>query len=325
MSKPKVVITDYQYENVDQEAKILADAGAELIARHCKTEEEVIAAVRDADAVIVQYADINRRVLSAMTRCKMVVKYGIGVNNIDVDAASELGIYACNVPDYGIDEVSNMAIAFLMALSKKLNVLTAALKNGDWSYNSVVPLRRMEGSTLGLVGFGRIPQAVARKMSGFGLHILVYDPYLKPQVAADVGVTQVDFDTLCRESDYVSIHCPLTPETTHLFDGKTFGKMKNTALLINTARGPVVDEAALIAALKVGQIAGAGLDVFENEPLGKDSELLHMDNVLCTPHAAWYTEQAILAVQSKAAQEAARVVTGQKPLNAVNRARVEKQ
>lgn len=315
----KVVITDFEYPNVDQETKIITESGAQLQACHLKTEEEIIAAVRDADAVIVQYAVITRKIIDHMQNCKMIIKYGIGVNNIDSAAATEKGIYVCNVPDYGVDEVSNHAIALLLALAKKLPVITKALRGGDWGYTSTVPLFRLAGSTLGLVGLGRIPSLVAKKMSGFGMRILAFDPYMTPEAARERGAELVDFETLCRESDFISIHCPLTDSTTHLFDEKAFVLMKKTAFLINTARGPVIEEQALIQALKSGKIAGAGLDVFESEPISQKSELLRMDNVIATPHCAWYSEEAISTLQRKVAEEVVNVLGGNPPFNRTNK------
>ncbi|MGX8702802.1 C-terminal binding protein [Caproiciproducens sp.] len=315
----KVVITDFEYPNVEQETKIITESGTQLQACHLKTEEEIIAAVRDADAVIVQYAVITRKIIDHMQNCKMIIKYGIGVNNIDSAAAAEKGICVCNVPDYGVDEVSNHAIALLLALAKKLPVITKALRGGDWGYTSTVPLFRLAGSTLGLVGLGRIPSLVAKKMSGFGMRILAFDPYMTPEAARERGAELVDFETLCRESDFISIHCPLTDSTTHLFDEKAFALMKKTAFLINTARGPVIEEQALIGALKSGKIAGAGLDVFETEPISQESELLRMDNVIATPHCAWYSEEAISTLQRKVAEEVVNVLGGNPPFNCTNK------
>jgi len=314
----KVVITDYQYENVDNERKIVEEAGFALEVYNSKEKPDVISAVKEADAVIVQYADIDEEVISHMEKCKVIIKYGIGFNNIDTKAASKKGIYVCNVPDYGIDEVANHAVAMIMALAKKLITIDGALKKGDWSYDSIIPLYRMAGSTLGLVGLGRIPMSVAKKMRGFDMEILAYDPFVDKKLAEENGVKLVDFDTLCTKSDFISVHCPLNDDTLHLFNKDVFDKMKETAYLINTARGPVIKEADLIEALKAKKIAGAGLDVFEVEPITKDNELLNLDNVIATPHIAWYSEQAINSVQSKAAIEAVNVISGNAPLNPVN-------
>ncbi len=318
MNKPKVVITDYYYESIHQEAAVMAEMGAELLDYHCQTEDEVIAVASDCDALICQFAPITRRVIESLTRCRIIVRYAIGVDNIDVAAAEEHGIYVCNVPDYGIDEVSNHAIALLLDCAKKLTYLAGQVKQGNCSYTIVKPLFRMEGKTLGLMGFGRIPRLVAKKMAGFGVHIIAYDPMMNEEQARELGVTPVSFDQLLRESDYLSVHCPLTADTHHLFNESAFRAMKPTAIFINTARGGVVKEEDLIRALEQGEIAMAGIDVTETEPIPVGHPLLKLDNAVVTPHAAWYSEEAVQSLQLKAAQEAARVLMGQPPLNPVN-------
>ena len=318
MNKPKVVITDYYYESIHQEAAVMAEIGAELLDYHCQTEDEVIAVAADCDALICQFAPITRKVIESLEKCKVIVRYAIGVDNIDVAAAEEHGIYVCNVPDYGIDEVSNHAIALLLDCAKKLTYLAGQVKQGNCSYTIVKPLFRMEGKTLGLMGFGRIPRLVAKKMAGFGVHIIAYDPMMNEELARELGVTPVSFDQLLRESDYLSVHCPLTADTHHLFNEAAFRAMKPTAIFINTARGAVVNEEDLIHALEQGEIAMAGIDVTETEPIPVDHRLLKLDNAVVTPHAAWYSEEAVQSLQLKAAQEAARVLKGQPPLNPVN-------
>lgn len=318
MNKPKVVITDYYYESIQQEAAVMAEIGAELRDYHCQTEDEVIAAAAGCDALICQFAPITRKVIESLDKCKVIVRYAIGVDNIDVAAAEERGIYVCNVPDYGIDEVSNHAIALLLDCAKKLTYLAGQVKQGNCSYTTVKPLYRMEGKTLGLMGFGRIPRLVAKKMAGFGVHIIAYDPMMNKEQARELGVTPVSFDQLLRESDYLSVHCPLTADTHHLFNEAAFRVMKPTAIFINTARGAVVNEADLIHALEKGEIAMAGIDVTETEPIPVGHPLLKLDNAVVTPHVAWYSEEAVQSLQLKAAQEAARVLMGQPPLNPVN-------
>lgn len=318
MNKPNVVITDYYYESIHQEAAVMAEIGAELRDYHCQTEDEVIAAAAGCDALICQFAPITRKVIESLDQCKVIVRYAIGVDNIDVAAAEEHGIYVCNVPDYGIDEVSNHAIALLLDCAKKLTYLAGQVKQGNCSYTTVKPLYRMEGKTLGLMGFGRIPRLVAKKMAGFGVHIIAYDPMMNEEQARALGVTPVSFDQLLRESDYLSVHCPLTADTHHLFNEAAFRAMKPTAIFINTARGAVVNEEDLIHALEQGEIAMAGIDVTETEPIPVGHPLLKLDNAVVTPHAAWYSEEAVQSLQLKAAQEAARVLMGQPPLNPVN-------
>lgn len=317
----KVVITDYWYESLENEKRILSQLeDLEFEDHHCKNEDELCSLVKDADAVIVQFAPITRRVISCMNKCKLIVRYAIGVDNIDLDAATEHGIYVANVPDYSIDEVSNHAIALLMALSKKLMPLAASVKQGKWDYTVTKPLFRMRDQTLGLVGFGRIPAMVAQKMRPFGMKLLAYDPYVPAEVAAQRGVELVSLERLLKESDYVSVHCPLTKDTFHLLGAEQFAMMKPTAMLINTARGPIVHEQALIEALQAGRLAAAGLDVLEHEPVAADSPLLTMDNVIVTPHNAWYSEDAVVTLQCSVAEEVVRVLKGGLPKNLVNKA-----
>lgn len=318
----KVIITDYQYENINQEKQIISSAGFELFEYQEKKPTALIPLVKDADAIITQYSEINEMVIESLKHCKMIIKYGIGVNNIDVEAASKKGIYVCNVPDYGIDEVSNHAITFILALSKKLKQEDMFFRNGNWGYSEIVPVSRFSGRTIGLMGFGRIPQLVARKLSGFGVNVIAYDPFCPESTFREYGVESVDFNTLCEKSDFVSIHCPLTTETHHVFNKDAFSKMKKNACIINTARGSVVDENALIEALENGDIAGAALDVYESEPLNKGSKLFSFKNVILTPHCAWYSEEAISTLQRKVAEEVVNVLKGNAPFNCVNRKKV---
>lgn len=319
MRKLKAVITDYQYENVDTERKLITDSGAELVDCHCKTEGEVVEATRDADAVVVQYCNATENVIERLEHCRLIIKYGIGVDNIDVPAATKKGIFVANVPDYGVEEVSNHTVAFLLALARKLPQMTRGLKDGAWGYSMAVPAGRLSLRTLGLIGFGRIPREVCRKALAFGMRVLASDPFVGEEAIRAAGAEPADLDTLLRESDYVSCHCPLTEQTRHCIDRSAMEKMKPTACLINTARGGIICESDLIDALKRGRIAGAALDVYEKEPLPADSELLRLPNVLATGHSAWYTEEAIQTLQRKVAEEVVRVFEGNPPLNPVNR------
>lgn len=314
----KVVITDYQYENIDSERSIITGAGYELFDYQVKTTPDLIPVVKDADAVITQYSDINAEVIEHMQNCKIIIKYGIGVNNIDCEAASKKGIYVCNVPDYGVDEVSDHACTMLLALGKKLPILAKSFRKGEWGYSSVVPLLRLSECTLGLVGFGRIPKMVARKMSAFGMKVIAYDPYINETAAQELNVTPVTLEQLLKDSDLISVHCPLTKDTYHLIGKEEMTLLKPNAILVNTARGGNIDEAALIEALQNGKISGAGVDVFENEPVTPEHPLLHMDNVIATPHSAWYSETAIHTLQRKVAEEIVNVLNGNPPFNCVN-------
>lgn len=318
MNRWKVVISDYYYKNLDQEKAILASVDAELLSYHCKTEDEVIQATADCDALICQFAPITRRVIESLRRCKVIVRYAIGVDNIDLKAAEECGIIVCNVPDYSIDEVSNHVIALLLDCCKKLTYMAGQTKLGNTSYTMIEPLSRMEGRTLGLMGFGRIARVVARKMSGFGLNIIAYDPMMDTAAAQQLNVSPVSFQELLAQSDYISIHCPLTQETHHLFDRQIFEQMKPTVIFINTARGAIVKEEDMVAFLREHEFAMAGIDVTETEPVPTDHPLLKLNNAVVTPHVAWYSVESVLSLQRKVAEEVAGVLSGQPPRHPVN-------
>lgn len=312
------VITDYEYPSIATEKEIITGAGFVLKDYQAKTQQELIDCTKDADAVIVQYANIDRAVIENMTRAKMIIKYGVGINNIDADAAAERGIYVCNVPDSALDEVSNQAIAMLLMLSRKMPQAMTALKEGKWGNAPFKPLFRLAGQTLGIVGFGTLGSLVARKMGNFGMTIIAHDPAVSREKAAALNVQLVSLEELCRRSDFVSLHCPHNKATEGMFNRKVFGWMKEGAYLVNTARGGVVVEEDLIEALRSGRLAGAGLDVFEKEPLDPASPLLAMPNVVATGHVAWYSENAIDILQRKVAQEVVNVLQGNKPFNPCN-------
>lgn len=314
----KIVISDCYYESFEQERKVFAELGAEMIKCDCKTEDEVIAAASDCDALICQFAPITKKVIKALTKCKVIVRYAIGYDNIDWKAAEDARIYVCNCPDYCIDEVSNHAIALLLDGVRKISLLASQVKKGNCKYTVVKPLYRTAGKTLGLVGFGRIAKTVAKKMKGFDLNITAYDPNLEPSEIEREGVKPVSFDQLLTQSDYISIHCPLNDTTRHLFSTREFSMMKPTAILVNTSRGAVVDEKALIDALRDKTISMACIDVAETEPIGLDNPLLRQENAVVTSHIAWYSEDSGKELQLKVALEVARVLKGEKPLHPVN-------
>ncbi len=263
------------------------------------------------------YAKITAEMIRQMTRCRIISRFGIGVDNVDIAAATAKGIVVTKVPDYCIDEVSDHAMALLLAVVRKIPFANARAHAGRWEMPAVVPIHRLRGSTLGLVGFGRIPQLVAPKAKSFGLKVMTYDPYIPQEVTDRAGVEKVEFAELVKRSDYISIHSPLMPETHHLFNAAVFAQMKPTAYLVNTARGPIVDEDALAHALDAGQLAGAALDVLSQEP-PTSSPLFGRDNVVLTPHTSFYSVESLVELQTKAADEVVRVLTGQPPRNPVN-------
>jgi D-3-phosphoglycerate dehydrogenase len=256
--RPKVVITDCDHPSVEIEKEILGEIKPEFVLTHCNTEDEVIEVAQDADGIINQYVPINRRVIESLKKCKIIARYGVGVDNIDVEAATEYGIIVANVPDYCIDEVSTHAMALILACARGITLLDSKIREKKWDFTLAKPLFRTKGKTLGLFGLGRIARAVAQKASGFGFKIIAYDPYIS-KVNGEIKL--VKFPQLLSDSDFISIHTPLTDKTRHSFGESELKTMKKTAYLINTARGPIVDEKALYQALKNRWIAGAALDV----------------------------------------------------------------
>jgi D-3-phosphoglycerate dehydrogenase len=323
-SPAKVVIADYDYDDVDIERTIIEKAGFALVAAQCKTEDEVIEVAHDAVAVVTQYATISARVIAELPDCRVIARYGTGVDIVDVDAATSHNILVTNVPnDWCEDEVADHAMALLLAVARKINVYDRATRHGIWQWQSGAPIHRLRRSILGLLSFGAIARAIAVRASGFGMRITAHDPFLSAKKIGDGGANAVSFDELVTESDYLVIQAPLTSQTHHLFDEVQLRRMKPTAVLINTARGPIVDDRALHQALSEGWIAGAGLDDIEEEPAKvrnwrPDNPLLHLDNVVITPHAAYYSEESLLTVRRFAAEEVVRVLTGEPPLSPVN-------
>ena len=311
----KIVITDSYHPTLDAELEELQDINANLILEQCETEDEIITATRDADAVMVQHAKINRRVIENLEKCRIIARYGVGFDNVDTVAATECGIMVSNVPDYCIDEVSSHAIALLMQCSRKIVQLSNSIKAGQWSYLVAEPVYKLMGQNLGIVGLGRIGSAAARKGLGLGLRVQAYDPYV---YETDLDVKFVDFDQLLRTSDFISLHVPLTDETYHIFGETEFRNMKRSAFLVNTARGPVVDRVALYDALRTGEIAGVGMDVMEPEPIHQDDPLLKLDNFIITPHIAWYSEESQELLQRETARAVAAVLKGGQPRSLVN-------
>jgi len=313
MSQPKVVITDYVFPSLEIEHAVLGAVNAEIVAMQATSEDQLLGAVADADALLVCYAPVTRRVIERLTRCRIIARYGIGVDNVDVDAASARGIVVTNVPDYCVDEVSDHTIALLLACARKVPFLDRRVHGDRWEARDAMPMRRVRGQVLGLVGFGKIPRRVADKAHPLGLEILAFDPFVgDPEMTAH-HVGKVSLDVLLARSDFVSVHTPLTPETRGMIGEAALRAMKPTAYLINTARGPLVAEAALTRALREGWIAGAALDVLETEPPGPDHPLRRLDNVILTPHVAFYSEESVQDLQRKAAEEVRRVLAGESP------------
>lgn len=282
-SRFKVVVTDSVFPHLETERRLLGAVGAELVALQARQDEELVEVVRDADALLVCFAPVTRRVVEAAARCRIIARYGIGVDNVDVATATARGIVVTNVPDYCVEEVSDHTLALLLACARRVVWLDRAVRAGRWDAQDAVPIHRLSGQVLGLVGFGKIPRAVARKARALGLRVLAFDPYVEEAAVREFGAEAVTFRPLLERSDYVSVHAPLTPQTQGLLDEAAFRWMKPTAYLINTARGRIVDERALVDVLRAGRIAGAALDVYEREPEVTPA-LKELPNVVLTPH-----------------------------------------
>lgn len=311
----KVLFTDFEYKTLEPEEKVLRDLipDVEFIYAQCKTEDEVIEAAKDVDGLINQYAPISRKVIETLTKCKVIARYGVGVNTIDVRAATEKDIFVCNVTDYCLDEVSDHAMTLLLAAARKVTLLNNNVKKGIWDFKAAAPVFRLRDQTLGLVGFGQIPQQLAKKAQAFGLKVVAYDPFVPKERAGELNVELLELNELCKQSDYISVHAPLMKATEGMVGKEQFMHMKNNAFIINTARGPVIDEKALIEALQNKGIAGAALDVVVNEPIEKDNALLEMDQVILTPHMSWYSEESQLDLKEKTAKNVADALLGIEP------------
>ncbi len=322
MMHPKtwtVVVTDFNYPDLAIEERELARWNARVVPAQCSTPDEVLAVAKDADAVVSQYAPITRQVIEGLTQCRALGRYGIGVDNIDVQAATEAGIAVINVPSYCEDEVADHTMAMLLAWVRKIPHYAVQVRQGVWDWKTGRPIYRLRGQVLGLLGFGKIARQVAVRAKGFGLHVIAHDPYLPSEVFKEAGVENVTFEHLLSRSDFLSIHVPLNETTYHMMDAKALSRMKSTACLINTSRGGVIDELALISALQEGRLAGACLDVTDPEPPKADHPLRSLPQVLLSPHVAWYSEESQVDLRRKLAQDIGRALHGLLPTGLVNK------
>jgi D-3-phosphoglycerate dehydrogenase len=320
MKKYKVVVTDLGYSTYDPEIEILNRVNAELALHECATEDEIIDAARDADVLVCRRAEISAKVIGELKHCRLIIRYGVGFDNIDADAAAEKGIPVANVPDYCMEEVSDQALALLLACIRKVTFNDKKIRAGGWNITGADPVFRIRGRRMGIVGLGRIGKVFLRKVRAFEFkEILVCDPYIdKEKTETEYGVRMVPLEYLLENADYISLHVPLTEETRHFIDRAAYQRMKDSAILVNTSRGPVIDQAALYEALKNGRINSAGIDVHEPEPLPKDSPMFQLENIVISDHSAWYSEDSELDLKIKLAENIARALTGQEILNVVN-------
>jgi len=316
----KIVICDLDHKDIEQEKQIFSKAGYDYKWLHCKTQEEVIENCKGAVVLLNQYVKMDKTIFEALPTVRCVVRYGVGYDNIDLSDASEYGVQACNIPDYGTREVADQALAHMMALTRKTIVSNNLIRQGVWDYQKGIPIFRLTDATIGLCGAGRIGSAFAERVKPLCREIIAYDAeYGTSGRSFPDFVKFVSFEELLKRSDILSIHCPLNENTYHLFGENELNAMKNTAYLINVSRGGIVDEDALLIALKTGRIAGAGLDVVENEPLSMDNPLLTFNNFSISPHTAWYSEQSAQDLKRKAAEEAVRFLNGRKVNYPVNK------
>ena len=307
-----VIISDCDHSSLEIEQSIFSEANIEFELQQNKTEEDVIQNCQQAEVIINQYAPFTEKVLAGLPNLKLIIRYGVGVNNIDLEAATKYGVQVCNVPDYGTHEVADHALALMLALTRKIPLMNNQVKTGNWDYQKSIPIYRHREQTVGVIGLGRIGSAFAQKVNGLGMKVIAFDPSKqKKALAEDLQFIEfTSFDELVRTSDVVSIHCP-SDNTYHMFNEQVFKAMQPHSYLINVSRGGIIDEASLYEAIVNGEIAGAGLDVSETEPIGSDSPLLQLDGVLCTPHMAWYSEQAAQELKRFVAQDAVRYLVGQ--------------
>lgn len=305
----KVIITDCDHANINIEKEILDKAGLEFVLKQCKTEEDLIEQCKDGNIFINQYAPITRKVMEALPNLKMVVRYGVGVNNVDVKAATDLGVQVCNVPDYGMNEVADQAIAMMMALVRKVVIMNKYTKEVKWDYIHSMPIRRNSTMTVGVVGLGRIGRNFAEKAHHLGFNVIGYDPYYK-ETEETKFIVPSTIDEIIEKSDIISIHCPLDGNR-DLFNASAFKRMKNTAYIINVSRGGIINEKALDEALTNGEIAGAALDCVEFEPMMPGSPLFKHENLIVSPHMGWYSEEAASELKRKVAEESVRFAAGE--------------
>lgn len=318
MSSLRVLITDVAWPDIEIEREVLAGVGAEVVMAERGDEEELCARAPDADAILVCWRNLSTEVLERARRCRIVSRYGIGLDNIPVQRATELGILVARVPDFCVDEVAEHVMALILASTRGLLDYVRSTADGEWNQKSPGPVLRLRGKTLGLVGYGNLARGVVPRALGFGLEVIAFTPRLsQADVGAGVSIAS-SLDELLERSDFVSLHLPLTPESRHLIDADALKRMKPGSLLINTSRGAIVDESALLDALETGQIGGAALDVLDPEPPDPHNSLLRHPRVLITPHVAFYSSEAVEELQRRAAQHVARVFVGKSPPHLVN-------
>ncbi len=320
MSRFTVVIADNRYASYDEEEAVLREVDAERARSSLPLPPpQARKAFAAADAILVNLFPMTADIIEGLQKCRVISRYGVGYDNVDVEAATRKGIWVARVPDYCFEDVADHALALLLGCIRKIAYKDRMMREGSWNLHRDQPCYRMAGRTLGIIGYGNAARCLHRKVFGFGFaRVLVCDPYVRASVIRAAGAVPVPLSTLLAEADYISLHVPLTPETRHLIGARELAKMKRGVILVNTSRGHVVDEPALAEALRDGHLAGAGLDVFEEEPVPRGSLLRTLDNVIFTDHAGWYSEESVVELKTKAAQNVAAVLAGGAPAYPVN-------
>jgi D-3-phosphoglycerate dehydrogenase len=317
--KYRVLVTDFVWPSTQPEREVLASIGAEIIEAPDGSEDTLASLAADADAIMTCFAQVTGKVVQSAKKCQVISRYGVGVDNIAVSTATDEGIVVTYLPDYCVDEVSDHVIALMMTWNRQIQFYDGVAKEGRWEgVRSPVPLVRLRGQTMGIIGFGRIGRAVAAKAHALGLDVLTHDPYLPSKAALPPGVEAVDMPALLSRSDFVTVHTPLNEDTRGLIGAEAFAEMKPSAFVINCARGPIIDEAALYNALRDGSIAGAGLDVMEEGHPPAGHPLFALSNVLVTPHVAFLSQQSVLELEVRTAQATVDVLSGKMPEFLVN-------
>mgnify|MGYP006295614729 CR=1 FL=1 len=319
MGELQVIVTDDRYGSYEIEKNILKEIGAEITVYKMLGQDEAAEVLRNADAVLMNCFQMTAETIEAMEKCRIISRFGVGVDNVAIDAATSKGIWVANVPDYAMEDVSDHALALLLSCIRRITFRDSGIRSGQWDMRDKRPAYRIRGSVLGIVGCGRIGGAFLRKASSLGFSkILIYDPLLEDVALHNMGGTPVSFDELIESADFISVHAPLNEETKYLFNRTVFKRMKKNAIIVNTARGPLINEVDIAAALEQGDIAYAGLDVFEQEPLPQESPLLQLDNVILSDHAGWYSEESVEELKSKAAKNILETFKTGKPVYPVN-------
>ncbi len=319
MATLRVVVTDDRYGSYEEENAVLKEIGVSVEVHDQMDESETLRVLAQADGILVNLHPLPEGVIEKLERCRVISRYGVGYDNVAVQSATAKGIWVARVPDYCLEDVSDQALALLLGCVRKVAFKDRRIREGAWNLHREQPSYRIAGKTLGLIGYGAIARTLHRKMSGFGLdRVLAFDPYIDPKTIMENGAQAVPLRRLLKESDYLSVHAPLNEETRGLIGSRELALMKKTAILVNTSRGPLLEEKAVAAALAGGKIAAAGLDVFESEPLPPDSPLLRLDNAVLSDHAGWYSEESVAELKTKAARNVLEVLKGGKPLYPVN-------